>query len=161
MADAFARHAGIDLLATIADRTRAIRPALAAAAAKAGIAVGPGDDWGDIFSRVLVERVEPQLGLGRATILYEYPLPKAALARAKAGSDKVAERFELYACGVELANGFGELTDAAEQRRRFADGNGGEGTHLWRALSDRRGLPCRARRDAAGQRRRARASTGW
>ena len=95
------------------------RAELAAAAAKAGIAIGAGDDWGDIFSRILVERVEPQLGLGRATILYEYPLPLAALARAKPGSDKVAERFELYACGVELANGFGELTDAAEQRRRF------------------------------------------
>ena len=96
------------------------RDALAAAAAEAGIAFGADDNWGDIFSRVLVERIEPQLGLGRATILYEYPLPQAALARAKPGSDKVAERFELYACGVELANGFGELTDAAEQRARFA-----------------------------------------
>ena len=96
------------------------RAQLAAAATKAGSSCGAGDDWGDIFSRILVERVEPQLGLGRATILYEYPLPLAALARAKPGSDQVAERFELYACGVELANGFGELTDAAEQRKRFA-----------------------------------------
>jgi lysyl-tRNA synthetase class 2 len=63
--------------------------------------------------------VEPHLGIGRATILYEYPLPLAALARAKPGSDTVAERFELYACGVELANAFGELTDVAEQRARF------------------------------------------
>ena len=62
------------------------------------------DSWGDIFSRVLAERVEPHLGIGRATLLYEYPVPLAALARAKPGSDKVAERFELYACGVELAN---------------------------------------------------------
>ena len=75
--------------------------------------------WGDIFSRVLAEQVEPHLGIGRATILYEYPLPLAALARAKPGSAPVAERFELYACGVELANGFGELTDAQEQRARF------------------------------------------
>jgi lysyl-tRNA synthetase class 2 len=118
VAQAFARHAGIDVLATI-DAGQGDRAQLAAAAAKAGIAIGAGDDWGDIFSRILVERVEPQLGLGRATILYEYPLPLAALARAKPGSDKVAERFELYACGVELANGFGELTDAAEQRARF------------------------------------------
>ena len=118
VAEAFARHVGIDLMATI-DRGQGDRTQLAALAAKAGIAFGAGDDWGDIFSRVLVERVEPQLGDGRATILYEYPLPQAALARAKPGSDKVAERFELYACGVELANGFGELTDPAEQRRRF------------------------------------------
>ena len=118
VADAFTRHAGIDLLATVAEG-RGDRARLAAAAAKAGIDFSVGDDWGDIFSRVLVERVEPHLGNGRATILYEYPLPQAALARAKPGSDKVAERFELYACGVELANGFGELTDAAEQRKRF------------------------------------------
>jgi len=118
VAEAFARHAGIDVLATVA-AGQGERGKLAAAAAKVGIAVGAGDDWGDIFSRILVERVEPKLGLGRATILYEYPLPLAALARAKAGSDQVAERFELYACGVELANGFGELTDASEQRKRF------------------------------------------
>jgi lysyl-tRNA synthetase class 2 len=51
--------------------------------------------------------------------LFEYPVPEAALARAKASDPRVAERFEVYACGVELANGFGELTDADEQRRRF------------------------------------------
>ena len=93
------------------------RDALAAAAKRAGVAIAADDTWGDIFSRVLAERIEPHLGIGRATILYEYPLPLAALARAKPGSDAVAERFELYACGVELANAFGELTDAAEQRR--------------------------------------------
>jgi len=118
VAEAFARHAGIDLLATVS-AGQGERARLAAAALKAGIAIGADDDWGDIFSRILVERIEPQLGLGRATILYEYPLPQAALARAKPGSDQVAERFELYVCGVELANGFGELTDAAEQRTRF------------------------------------------
>ncbi len=119
VAEAFARHAGIDVLATVAagkgDRAR-----LAAAAGKAGVTIAADDTWGDIFSRILAERVEPHLGLGRATFLYEYPLPLAALARAKPGSDKVAERVELYACGVELANGFGELTDVAEQRARFA-----------------------------------------
>ena len=118
MAEAFARHAGIDLLATVRG-SAGDRAALAAAAARAGVATAADDTWGDIFSRVLAERVEPQLGRGRATILYEYPLPLAALARAKPGSDKVAERFELYACGVELANAFGELTDVAEQRARF------------------------------------------
>jgi lysyl-tRNA synthetase class 2 len=118
VADAFTRHAGIDLLTTV-QAGQGDRALLAAAAKKSGIAFGDGDDWGDIFSRILVECVEPALGNGRATILNEYPLPLAALARAKPGSDRIAERFELYACGVELANGFGELTDAAEQHRRF------------------------------------------
>ena len=118
VAEAFARHAGIDLLATIAGG-QGDRAALAAAAKRAGVTTAADDTWGDVFSRVLAERVEPHLGLGRATLLYEYPLPLAALARAKPGSDQVAERFELYACGVELANAFGELTDAAEQRARF------------------------------------------
>jgi lysyl-tRNA synthetase class 2 len=118
VADAFSRHAGIDLLATVRSG-KGDRAALAAQATKAGIAIADNDNWGDIFSRVLVERVDPHLGVGRATILYEYPLPLAALARAKPGSDKVAERFELYACGVELANAFGELGDPVEQRSRF------------------------------------------
>ena len=118
VAEAFERHAGADLLATVTDG-KGDRARLAAAAAKAGVATAADDSWGDIFSRILAERVEPQLGIGRATILYEYPLPLAALARPKPGSDKVAERFELYACGVELANAFGELIDVAEQRARF------------------------------------------
>jgi lysyl-tRNA synthetase class 2 len=77
------------------------------------------DNWGDVFSRVLVEKVEPQLGIGRATILDEYPAVLSALARPSPRDARVAERVELYACGVELANGFGELNDAAEQRRRL------------------------------------------
>jgi len=118
VAEAFARDAGVDLLATIAGG-QGDRDALAAQARKAGVQIAADDTWGDIFSRILAEKVEPRLGDGRATILYEYPLPLAALARAKPGSDTVAERFELYACGVELANAFGELTDVAEQRKRF------------------------------------------
>src|SRR5450756_1981367 len=119
VAEAFERHAGVDLLATVADG-KGDGERLAAAAAKAGVATTADDNWGDIFSRILAERVEPQLGVGRATLLYEYPLPLAALARPKPGSSQVAERFELYAGGVELANAFGELTDVAEQRARFA-----------------------------------------
>ena len=84
-----------------------------------GIRVAEDDTWADVFSRVIVEKVEPNLGIGRATILCEYPTAEAALARPKPGDPRVAERFELYACGVELANAFGELTDAGEQRRRF------------------------------------------
>ena len=70
---------------------------------------------------MLVEHVEPNLGQGRLTVLFEYPAPEAALARTKPSDPRVAERFEIYACGVELANGFGELTDAAEQRHRFTE----------------------------------------
>src|SRR5262245_51815926 len=118
VADAFARFAGIDLLATL-DGGEANRAALARAAAAAGVRCAADDDWSDIFSRVLVERIEPNLGIGRATILDQYPLVEAALARPTRADPPVAERFELYLCGVELANAFGELTDAAEQRRRF------------------------------------------
>lgn len=118
VAEAVARYAGIDLLTTIKSG-QGDRDDLARRAAAAGILYGTEETWGDIFSRILAERVEPHLGNGRATILFEYPLPQAALARAKPGSDKVAERFELYACGVELGNAFGELTDVAEQRARF------------------------------------------
>ena len=71
------------------------------------------------FSRILLTKVEPCLGNGRATLLDRYPAQLAALARPNAGDPRVADRFELYACGVELANAFGELTDAAEQRRRL------------------------------------------
>jgi lysyl-tRNA synthetase class 2 len=118
VAEAFARFAAIDLLATVTPAATD-RDGLAAAASAAGIRVAADDGWSDIVSRVLVERIEPKLGIGRPTILYEYPVAEAALARPAAHDPRVAERFELYACGVELANAFGELTDAAEQRRRF------------------------------------------
>lgn len=119
LAEAFGRYARIDLLATIESDSATNREALAAAARDQGVRIAPDDTWADVFSRVLVEKVEPNLGFGRATILCEYPASQAALARPKPGDPRVAERFELYACGVELANGFSELTDAAEQRRRF------------------------------------------
>ena len=119
LAEAFAAHAGIDLLATVDAAGETDREALAAAARAAGVRVASDDTWADVFSRVLVERIEPKLGEGRATILCEYPTAEAALARPKPSDPRVAERFELYACGVELANCFGELTDPAEQRRRF------------------------------------------
>jgi lysyl-tRNA synthetase class 2 len=118
VAAAFERFAGIDLLATIADGD-GDRSALAAAA-KGRVRITEDDTWSDIFSKVLVEHVEPNLGQGRLTVLFEYPTPEAALARNKPSDPRVAERFEVYACGVELANGFGELTDAREQRHRFA-----------------------------------------
>jgi len=117
VAEAFGRFAGIDLLATLGEG-EADRAALASAAVAAGIRIAADDTWSDIFSRVLVERIEPKLGIGRATILDEYPAMQAALAR-PSHDPRVAERFELYVCGVEVANGFAELTDPVEQRRRL------------------------------------------
>ncbi len=109
-ADAFRIHAGIDLAACLDDRD--------ALAAAAGLRPRPDDTWSDIFSRIIVT-IEPKLGDGRLTVLTHYPVCEAALARPCADDPRWAERFEAYACGVELANGFGELTDPAEQRRRF------------------------------------------
>lgn len=118
VADAFQHHAGIDLLATL-HGAETDRDGLAAQAMAAGVKVASDDVWSDIFSRILSEKVEPHLGHGRVTILDRYPAAEAALARACADDPREAERFEVYACGVELANGFGELTNPDEQRRRF------------------------------------------
>ena len=112
----FMRH-GVDLLATLPGGAPDTA-ALARALADAGIATAPDDTWSDLFSRMLTERVEPGLGPG-PVILDAYPAPEAALARRQPGDARLAERFELFACGVELANAFGELTDPAEQRARF------------------------------------------
>ncbi|MBI1170297.1 EF-P lysine aminoacylase GenX [bacterium] len=117
--EALRRHAGIDLLASIAPDGTPDRAALARQMDQAGLRVAEDDTWSDLLSRVLVARVEPQLGLGRPTILDRYPAAEAALARRAPDEPRLAERFELYACGVELANGFGELTNPEEQRRRF------------------------------------------
>ena len=119
VAEAFTRFAGIDLLSTTDASGGTDRDGLAAALAGAGIRHAADDTWADLYSRVLVEKIEPHLGFGRPTILYGYPVSEAALARPSAAEPRVAERFELYACGVELANAFGELTDPSEQRRRF------------------------------------------
>lgn len=111
--DAFLKFAGVDLLSTDGNRDTLAK--------LSPVKVAADDSWSDLFSRVLVEKVEPELGNGRVTVLYEYPIIEAALARPSMRDPRVAERFELYACGVELANGFGELTDAHEQRRRFEE----------------------------------------
>jgi len=112
--NAFARYAGIDLEPVLGDRD-----GMAAAARSTGVRVGESDSWSDIFSAVLVRHVETEAAAGPASVLCEYPAEEAALARPLGRDPRFAERFELYACGVELANGFGELTDADEQRRRF------------------------------------------
>jgi elongation factor P--(R)-beta-lysine ligase len=117
VAEAFDRYAGIDLLATLKG-SEPDRAALAAAARNHGLRIVADDSWSDIFSKILAAKVEPQLGHGRPVILMDYPASEAALAKLQEDR-RFAERFELYACGVELANGFGELTDAVQQRQRF------------------------------------------
>lgn len=122
VAEAFNRYAGIDLLACLSEGNYATgkdRDRLAAAATNGGVVPRPDDMWADIFAKVLTALIEPKLGNGRPTLLYEYPAIESALAQRTVHEPRVAERFELYCCGVELANGFGELTDVKEQRRRL------------------------------------------
>lgn len=119
VADAFARYAGIDLLDVLGPDGHGDLDRMRAALTKAGLRSGPDDTWSDMFSYVLVALIEPNLGMGRAVFLDRYPAIEAALARRCPDDPRFAERFELYACGVELANGFGELIDPIGQRRRF------------------------------------------
>jgi elongation factor P--(R)-beta-lysine ligase len=115
--EAFQRYAGVDLVRTY-DSQSCDRNSLAEKTTALGLRVVEDDTWSDLFSKILSAKIEPHLGHGRATLLVDYPAPEAALARLK-DDTRFAERFELYICGVELANGFGELTDAKEQRARF------------------------------------------
>ena len=111
MADAFTRHVGADVLGTAGNA-----PALAS---QAGTALRDGEDWEDLFFRLLLERVEPAIGREHPSFLTHWPAAQAALARRDPADGRVAERFELFAAGMELGNAFIELTDAAEQRERF------------------------------------------
>lgn len=119
VADAFRLYAGIELLDTIDGNGQGERDLFASRAKRAGFSIAAHDGWSDIFSKVLTAAIEPRLGLDRLTLLTDYPRSEAALARAKPSDPRLSERFELYACGVELANGFGELTEPSEQRARF------------------------------------------
>jgi lysyl-tRNA synthetase class 2 len=119
VAEAFRQQCSIDLLATAPDPLRPDLPRLAAAASGVGITPHPGDDWESLFFRIFLDRIEPGLGLGAPTILYDYPISMAALSRRHPDDPRLAERFEVYVCGLELANAFGELTDPVEQRARF------------------------------------------
>ena len=119
VSEAFQHYAKIDLLATLSADGTPDAAALAQQMHANGLRVAVDDTWSDMLSRVLVQSVEPHLGHGRPTILDRYPAAEAALARRTPDDPRLAERFELYACGVELANGFGELTNPAEQRLRF------------------------------------------
>ena len=113
LVEAFARHAGIDLAAHLDDAA-----GFRAAAVAAGVGIIESASWTDVFSAVLVARIEPHLGEGRLTFLEAYPISQAALSRPMPEDPRFAERFELYACGVELANGYRELTDAAALETR-------------------------------------------
>ena len=117
--EAFRAYAGVDLAVTLPER----RDLLAAQATSAGLRVAPGDTWSDLFSKILSQFVERELGQGALTALTRYPASEAALARLEPDDARFAQRFELYGCGLELANGFAELTDPDEQRRRFAAEN--------------------------------------
>lgn len=119
VADAFARYAGIDILATAPDPLRPDPRRLETAARATGIAPHPDDDWEALYFRIFLERIEPNLGCGAPTVLFGYPASMAALSRRDPADPRLAERFELYVCGLELANAFGELTDPREQRARF------------------------------------------
>ena len=118
VADAFLKYANVDLRSTYTQH-RTDRAALVLAANAVGIRTAPDDTWSDVFTRILVEKVEPELGRTAPTILKDYPIQEAALAAPARYDPMIAERFELYVCGLELANAFSELSDASEQRRRF------------------------------------------
>ncbi len=113
MAEAFARHVGVDLLAIGNDAARL--------AQEAGTVLRTGEEWEDLFFRLLLERIEPEIGRERPTFLTHWPAAQAALSRRDPEDPRVALRFELYAAGIELANAFEELTDPVEQRARFAE----------------------------------------
>ena len=111
IADAFTRFTGADVLAT-AENPEAL-------AAAAGVPLRPAETWEDLFFRLLLGKIEPAIGLGAPTFLTHWPAAQAALARRDPADPRVAERFELFACGMELANAFVELTDPVEQLARF------------------------------------------
>lgn len=118
VSEAFRRNAGIDLDSMLPPGGEGFA-AFEEAVRGLGLRVAADDTWSDLFSKVLSAKVEPALGVGRPTFLTRYPASEAALARLCPDDPRFAERFELYVCGVELANAFGELRDADEQRRRF------------------------------------------
>jgi lysyl-tRNA synthetase class 2 len=119
VAEAFQRYVGIDLLATAPDPKTPDAKRLALEVKRIGLRAHDKDSWDDLFFRVMGEKIEPLLGKDQPTFLCDYPVSMAALSRPKPSDPRVAERFELYICGLELANAFGELTDVEEQRRRF------------------------------------------
>ncbi|MDB2682664.1 EF-P lysine aminoacylase EpmA [Alphaproteobacteria bacterium] len=110
----FDKYIKIDLMACLQDTQK-----FAALLGDKGVRTTPDDTWEDLFHAAMAEKIEPHLGVGAPTIIYDYPISMASLARPKPEDPRFAERMELYVCGVELANGFSELTDPKIQRDRF------------------------------------------
>jgi lysyl-tRNA synthetase class 2 len=111
----FQQHAGIaidggETVVQLAAKLRAV-----------GVDAGSAQEWDDLFFQAFLDKIEPSLATAPPTFVFDWPAPLGALARRKASDSRLVERFELYAGGLELANAFGELTDAVEQRRRFVD----------------------------------------
>lgn len=119
VSDAFKQFANIDLCDVLDEDGNGLIDEFAKLAIENGVNINIDDDWSDIFTKVLVAKIEPNLGFDAPTIFYEYPYPEAALAQRLKHDKRFVERFELYICGVEIANGFGELTDPLEQKQRF------------------------------------------
>ncbi len=111
VAEAFDRYVGADVLASEGDA--------AALAVQAGARLRDNETWEDLFFRLLLERIEPNLGRAVPTFLTHWPAAQAAAGPYAPADPRVAERFELFVCGIELANAFVELTDPVEQRGRF------------------------------------------
>lgn len=112
--EAFKKYADIDLVKFLDDKD-----GLRQAIEEFGLHTADDDEWDDLFFRVMDEYIEPKLGTGRPTFLCDYPISMASLSKPKSDDPRFAERFELYICGIELANAFSELTDAEEQERRY------------------------------------------
>ncbi|MBM3531489.1 MAG: EF-P lysine aminoacylase GenX [Alphaproteobacteria bacterium] len=119
VAEAFRRHTGIDPFVFLPAPGSFDVAGFARAARSLGVTIAADDGWDDIFFKLFLDRIEPKLGHPEPTLLADYPIHMAALSRPKAEAPHLAERFELYIAGLELANAFGELTDVPEQRRRF------------------------------------------
>lgn len=112
--EAFQKYAGIDLEDCLGDRE-----ALARQAIDKWVRISDDDHWDDLFFKIFLEKIEPFLGVEKPCVLYDYPISMAALSKMKEADSRFAERFEIYICGIELANAFTELTDPVEQKKRF------------------------------------------
>ena len=119
IAEAFQKFCHFDILATIDDPQNPSKILISKEAKNLNISVSESDTWDDIFEKLMFEFIEPNLGDNAPTILYEYPIHQAALSAPKADNPNIAERFEMYICGVEVANAFTELTDVKIQTERF------------------------------------------
>ena len=117
--EAFEKYCHFDVLATIDDIKKPSVEKIKVEAEKLGIRVSETDSWDDVYEKLMFEFIESNLGMEKPTVLYEYPVHQAALSKAKEKQENIAERFEIYVCGVELGNAFTELTDRKIQEARF------------------------------------------